>query len=450
MVYAEQWLVVLGGTLLLTALLVVGRGKMPVLSVRSALAVAGVTLGAQLKGRRGREGAHIQQVGDEYVILVHGLIRSSRSMTRLARRLRDKGYSTVLVDYPSTQKDISTLTAEYLAPAVQMCREAGATKIHFVTHSMGGILTRYYLAHLHPYDVREDRPAEGERGVLIEAEIHNVSPHSATITDILSDTVVSDSVCSAGVEEERENDSATCSSTADPSCVSVSVPSATSDATPMPPIGRVCMLGPPNQGSEVVDALGSWWLFQWMNGEAGGSLGTGSDSVPNSLPPVSFDCGVIAGNWTINWLLSLLIPGPNDGKVGVGRTAVHGMGDSVVLPAPHPVMCLSGMVGGMVERFLSQGSFDHTTYPDIPSFLRSKALPPCITEPIPLPLGQAKQALEREFPGIEVVGNPSHIKFKTFNVYQTAEDGERTLLYGKPKLGSCPSPQVYIDLIRAL
>ena len=105
-----------------------------------------------------------------------------------------------------------------------------------------------------------------------------------------------------------------------------------------PRLGRVVMLGPPNQGSEVVDRLGSWWLFGRLNGPAGRQLGTGPDSVPNSLGPVGFELGVIAGNRSINWVNSLMIPGANDGKVSVARTRVDGMREHLVLPVSHPFL----------------------------------------------------------------------------------------------------------------
>src|SRR3569833_1040727 len=83
----------------------------------------------------------------------------------------------------------------------------------------------------------------------------------------------------------------------------------------LPSLGRTVMLGPPNQGSEVVDHLARWKMFHLVNGPAGRELGTGPHSVPNTLGPVSVPLGVIAGNRSINWINSLMIQGPDDGKV---------------------------------------------------------------------------------------------------------------------------------------
>jgi hypothetical protein len=117
------------------------------------------------------------------------------------------------------------------------------------------------------------------------------------------------------------------------------------------------MLGPPNQGSEVVDKLGSLTLFQWINGPAGQELGTSSDSLPNILPIPPTEVGVIAGNRTINFFLSAMIPGPDDGKVSVERTKLKRMQDFAVLPLSHPFLMQNEKVITMTILFLQTGSF---------------------------------------------------------------------------------------------
>ena len=74
------------------------------------------------------------------VALLHGLLRSSRSMARLARALEAEGYDTWLGGYPSQTLGIEACArrvAEALAP------RAAGRPLFLVTHSMGGILARY-------------------------------------------------------------------------------------------------------------------------------------------------------------------------------------------------------------------------------------------------------------------------------------------------------------------
>lgn len=80
----------------------------------------------------------------ECVILLHGLIRSSASMSKIETALNKAGYHTINQGYPSTQDNIETLAEEAISNAL-VKSPTDATRIHFVTHSMGGILVRNYL-----------------------------------------------------------------------------------------------------------------------------------------------------------------------------------------------------------------------------------------------------------------------------------------------------------------
>lgn len=86
----------------------------------------------------------------ECVVVLHGLARTSRSMNKMAEALIRAGFRVVNLDYPSREKSVEAIAAEDLARAVQRCEQAGAQRIHFVTHSLGGIVVRQALSKKKP------------------------------------------------------------------------------------------------------------------------------------------------------------------------------------------------------------------------------------------------------------------------------------------------------------
>ncbi len=126
----------------------------------------------------------------------------------------------------------------------------------------------------------------------------------------------------------------------------------------LPAGSRVVMLGPPNKGSEVADFLMDFFLYRWVMGDAGQSLGTSEDSYVNMLGPVDEEIGVIAGTRTVDPISSLLIPGPDDGKVSVESTMLDEMTDFICIPKSHPFMASSRSIMHQIEYFLENGKFD--------------------------------------------------------------------------------------------
>lgn len=209
---------------------------------------------------------------EDCVVLLHGLARVSNSMGELQEKLSNSGYHAVNINYPSRKHSVDVLADDAIGRGLDSCLDAAT--VHFVTHSLGGILVRYYV---------ENKPIEN--------------------------------------------------------------------------LGRVVMLGPPNQGSEIVNGMLKVPGFKFFGGPTGTALGAGAGHIPAALGPVEFDLGVIAGSTNINPLTPLFISGQNDSIVSVQSTKVEGMNEHIVLPVTHTFMMRNNEVIDNVIHYLKTGSF---------------------------------------------------------------------------------------------
>jgi pimeloyl-ACP methyl ester carboxylesterase len=195
----------------------------------------------------------------------------------LARRLRRRGFRVLDFEYPSRSESIEALTDRLTADVEERCAATRET-VHFVTHSMGGVIVWNYL-------------------------VRRSLPHR----------------------------------------------------------GRVVMLSPPGNGSELADVFADSALLRSILGPAVRELGTAPGTFVRQLPPAEFQLGVITGDRNFNPLTAWLIPGPNDGKVAVDRARVPGVDDFLVVSATHTFIMNRADVADQVVAFLRDGRFDITS-----------------------------------------------------------------------------------------
>ncbi|MHC4138710.1 MAG: esterase/lipase family protein [Planctomycetota bacterium] len=217
----------------------------------------------------------VAQTKRECVILLHGMGRTRNSMKRIEKSLVKDSYAVWNESYPSTSENIEKLSMEHIEKGLAFCNEIKAETIHFVTHSLGGIMVRYYLQ---------------------DHKIDN--------------------------------------------------------------LGKIVMLSPPNNGSEVADFLKDIYVYKLVMGPAGQQLGTDSNSLPGSMKAIDAHVGIITGNKTLDPWFSPLIPGEDDGKVSVESAKLREMSDFLIIGSSHAFIMKNDEVIDQIKCFLKHGTFE--------------------------------------------------------------------------------------------
>jgi pimeloyl-ACP methyl ester carboxylesterase len=119
-------------------------------------------------------------------------------------------------------------------------------------------------------------------------------------------------------------------------------------------IGRLVMLGTPNQGSVVAELLRDWLPYQIVAGKSGQELTLGSVA---GVPPPACSFGIIAGGTGDDRGLNPLLPGDNDGTVLVADTRLEGADDFLLVRRAHSWLMSDPEVIKATIRFLKEGRF---------------------------------------------------------------------------------------------
>lgn len=124
-------------------------------------------------------------------------------------------------------------------------------------------------------------------------------------------------------------------------------------------LGRVVMIGTPNNGSQVADFLKKVPLYKSAYGPAGQQLATDQSTFAHIFGPVDFELGIIAGTRTIDPVSSLIIGyrNTNDGKVTVESTRLVGAADHIAIVANHTFIPSSKIMWAQALSFLRDGKF---------------------------------------------------------------------------------------------
>lgn len=204
------------------------------------------------------------------VILVHGIVRSSKSFDPMKEELLAAGYEVFAFDYPSTRVEIPE-AARYLRQCLESLE--GIEEINFVVHSMGGLVVRALLA------------------------------------------------------EDRD-----------------------------PRIRRMVMMGVPNRGARMANILQKYTLYRTVYGPAGQQLVEDPNGLIARLPTPDFEFALISGARGTPDGYNPLIPGDDDGTVGLDATRLPGAHDSLTVRAVHSLIMRNPEAIAATRRFLWTGA----------------------------------------------------------------------------------------------
>ena len=126
-----------------------------------------------------------------------------------------------------------------------------------------------------------------------------------------------------------------------------------------PKFKNIVMIAPPNKGSILAEKLDHLKLFEWSYGESGQKLGKENDDFWRNYPSPKIPFGIIAGGISTREGLNPMIPGDDDGVVGVTETVLRGYSDIIKITGLHTSLPWQEKVIDQTIYFMKHEEFQH-------------------------------------------------------------------------------------------
>lgn len=210
----------------------------------------------------------------QLVILLHGMGRTRLSMRSLEKYFKNRDYQVLNESYDSRTKPIEVIAEEHISQLLGSVNIDDFAAVHFVTHSLGGIMLRYYLSH------------------------HSIDK-----------------------------------------------------------LGRIVMIAPPNQGSEVAEKYRDKLWYKLATGKPGQQLYIHNNSLLKELKPVPADVGIMIGTRSSDPWFNHVFESDHDGKVSVESARLPEMKDFITVNHGHTFIMNNKKIQQNIEHFLQHGVF---------------------------------------------------------------------------------------------
>jgi len=131
-------------------------------------------------------------------VFLHGALKSAFSMKRLEKAFARRGYQTFNWDYDSRNHTVEQNAA--MLDSIVTARGYDQDVMHFVTHSMGALVARYYLTHYSP--PRQGRfvmIAPPNQGSILATELQDFPPFRWIYKKNVDQLVMGDSTFAANL-----------------------------------------------------------------------------------------------------------------------------------------------------------------------------------------------------------------------------------------------------------